>query len=246
VPPWGANAKTLGVALLTKPPDQEEVARRMMEMMAPPPDGTMSDEERAKWESLLERAREGKALPGGAALDPSARSPVGQPAPDFTIMDVRTGKEVSLRDLKTGRPLVLVFGSWGCNVFCTQFDKVAVLEKDYRGKADFVYIQIADAPHPLPQAVADALAAAGISNETAANRRERAALSAEAMGLRLRHLLDTQAGDAGKKYRAWPQRLYIVSGDEVVHDTGPGLMTAGGGWRFDRIRDVLDATLAAK
>lgn len=69
------------------------------------------------------------ALPMPTSLSPAIRTKmqraaswderrdVGSEAPDFTLMDA-AGRSVSLSSFRGKRPVVLVFGSFGCNLFC--------------------------------------------------------------------------------------------------------------------------------
>src|SRR5262245_51796819 len=80
---------------------------------------------------------------------PTPALAVGQPAPDVTL-PVLTGEgQVSLMALR-GRPVVLVFGSFTCDVFCRQFGQVRELADAYRDQVAFVFVYVTDAGHPPP------------------------------------------------------------------------------------------------
>ncbi len=170
--------------------------------------------------------------------------PVGQAPPDFALPDVRTGKTVRLSEVAGGRPLVLIFGSWGCDIFCGQLGRLVELHADYGVRADVLFVQVADAPHPYPEGLTGAYAAAGMSEETAGNRLRRAALAAEVMRWPVRHLLDDEGHSACYPYKAFPQRLYIIHGGKVAYDSGPGLFGPVKGWDMEAVRARLDDLLS--
>src|SRR5262249_29057438 len=70
----------------------------------------------------------------------------GDDAADFTLPDVQTGKPVHLKDLLK-RPLVLVFGSYDCTVFCAEANKVEELFQAYKDRMDFLFVQVAAPGH---------------------------------------------------------------------------------------------------
>src|SRR5438067_689550 len=47
---------------------------------------------------------------------------VGAPAPDFTLLTVRGGREIRLSDFRGRSPVVLAFGSFSCDTFCGRID----------------------------------------------------------------------------------------------------------------------------
>src|SRR5262245_54422294 len=75
----------------------------------------------------------------------------GTTAPTFDLVDVRTGEQASLEGHRGRRPVVLLLGSFGCNVFSGQLSGLRRLHEAYRERAAFVFIAIKDAGHPRPE-----------------------------------------------------------------------------------------------
>jgi hypothetical protein len=168
----------------------------------------------------------------GGALAHTLRP--GTPAPDFTLADIRTGGPVRLASLR-GRPVVLVFGSFGCDVLCSQLGRLRELYREYGRRVQFLFVYVTEAPHEggLPDARGD--------------RARRAALvraAWEGRGLPFPCLLDGPDCEAEEAYRAWPLRLVLVGADgRVLADLGRGLPA---GWDLRQARDKLKRVLAPR
>ncbi|MBY0230997.1 MAG: redoxin domain-containing protein, partial [Gemmataceae bacterium] len=175
-----------------------------------------------------EAVRSREAMDFFESMGPAPKA--GSDAPDFDLPDPRTGEKVRLAGLGQGRPVVLVFGSWGCDVFCRQFPAVAALHEEFGSQAEFVFVQVAEAPHALPARLGKRLEEAGMAEETPENRDRRAVLSAEAMGLPFRLVLDGEDRAVCKRYAAFPQRLVVIHGGKVAHDAGVGWTGMPSSW----------------
>src|SRR5205814_124293 len=103
-----------------------------------------------------------------------------------------------------------------------------------------------DAQHSLPGQVRAAYASVGMQEETPGNRRARAILAADAMRSPFRQLLDTPEGAACWKYKAFPERLFIIVDGRVVHDAGQGIFGWARGWAIPAIHLMLDGLLAKR
>jgi hypothetical protein len=179
------------------------------------------------------------APPFGGA--PALREPTlaaGEAAPPLRAVDFRTGAAVRLEDYR-GRPTVLVFGSFGCDVFCHQLDAVVRLHDAYQGRAAFVLVYVTEAPHALPEL--GALAVGGPTTGPAeAVRRQRIAKGLEVFHVPFPCALD-EDGQTELAYRAFPQRLVLLGADgRVVYDTGGGT----GQWNLGEVRGKLRAALS--
>src|SRR5262249_47577669 len=129
--------------------------------------------------------------------------------------------------------------------FCGQLGCLFALHRDYCDRVNFLFVQIADAGHVLPEKVRSRYFEAGLESETADNRLPRARLAAEVMGAPFRCLLDNPGGDVCRRYSAFPQRLVVICGDRLRFDAGAGVLRPGeGGWDFAAIRARLDRLLA--
>jgi hypothetical protein len=148
--------------------------------------------------------------------------PPGREPPDFTLPDT-SGKAVTLSSFRGKRPVVLVFGSFGCNLFCDSLGWLCRLRDASRGRAEFLFVYVSEAPHnstPLPKA------ARPIPSPTGEDARlQRVRWYEEEGGGDLRWLLDGADERVEELYGAWPRRLVIVGIDgRVVFDAGHGLM----------------------
>jgi hypothetical protein len=145
----------------------------------------------------------------------------GVEAPDFTLPD-SSGKFVTLSSFRGKRPVVLVFGSFGCNLFCDSLRGLRRLCEACDGRAEFLFVYISEAPHgstPLPRAKRPMPPSTG---EDARMRRVR--WYEEEVGGGLCWLLDGADERVEELYGAWPRRLVIVGTDgRVAFDAGHGL-----------------------
>jgi hypothetical protein len=71
----------------------------------------------------------------------------GNPAPDFPLVPLDGGTVGCLRDLRGKTPVVLLFGSFGCNVFCQNLSRFTQLARDYRDRAAFYFVYCPEGPH---------------------------------------------------------------------------------------------------
>jgi hypothetical protein len=143
---------------------------------------------------------------------------------------------VSLADFR-GRPVVLVFGSFTCDVFCRQFGRVRELADAYRDQVAFVFVYVNDAGHPPPSQGP----LSRYARQTAEPERRR----------QIRELLDEVGwsdpcafgvgSPAQSAYHAFPQRLVIIDeGGQIAFDAGGGLPN---GWDWSAVKARLEAVL---
>jgi hypothetical protein len=155
------------------------------------------------------------------------KMPVGTQAPDFALLRVTDQTTFHLADLWAKKPAVLLFGSFSCNVFCSQFNRLTRLFDNYKDRAQFVFIYISETPHadPLPPPS---------EPEDSLGRIRRG----------LRHfklpfmcLLDRPDAPAQQAYSVFSQGLIIVDqSGRVAFDAGAGLPT---GWNLDEAEAFL-------
>jgi len=74
---------------------------------------------------------------------------VGSAAPDFTLPNALDRHPVHLAEYRGKRPVVLLFGSFGCDVFCNQLARVNKLYQAYKDRAEFLFVYITEAPHTV-------------------------------------------------------------------------------------------------
>jgi hypothetical protein len=163
----------------------------------------------------------------------------GEPAPPLDLVDVDTGARVSLAAHRGRRPVVLVMGSFGCNVFSAQVDEVVELYDKFGDRAAFYIVAISDAGHPLPEmALPDAarvLLAANDRDQRVAYARK----GRELYEIPFPCLLD-EYGEAERAYDAFPQRLLIIGIDgNIAFDAGWGADGGPSAWDFEKMERTL-------
>lgn len=65
---------------------------------------------------------------------------VGDNAPDFKLYSRTRKSEIGLKELIAKKPVVLIFGSWGCDVFRETHGGLIALYSEYRDLVDFVMV----------------------------------------------------------------------------------------------------------
>jgi peroxiredoxin len=159
----------------------------------------------------------------------SRKFEAGTLAPDFRVPDTRDGHEVRLVDFRGRKPVVLVFGSFSCDVFCNQIDEVERLYRQYKNRAEFLFVHVDDAYHTIPglqPAMADL-------PPTRANRAERTRRATAFLGLTFPTFIDRADGRIESAYDAWPKRMVLVDTDgRVALDAGRGFPD---GWDLGKV-----------
>ncbi len=179
-------------------------------------------------------------VPDIARWRPTLLAP-GTGAPPFSLVEVRTGGRVSLDDCR-GRPVVLLLGSFGCNVFCGQLGELLRLHDTCKDRADFFFVAIRDAGHPGPKTSP----LAGDPDLGATTPAARLRLIRKGLGfykVPFPTLLD-EDGQVERAYDAYPQRLVIVGADGlVVFDGGWGSTGGPSDWDLEEVEKHLRAAL---
>jgi peroxiredoxin len=164
-------------------------------------------------------ARHGEQV-GNQANWLSRKLKVGTLAAAITLPENRDGHEVRLADFRGRKPVVLMFGSFSCDVFCDQVDQLERLYRNYKDRAEFLFIHVSDAYHNVP-ALQHALE--GLRPATK-NRAERTRRAVNYLGLTFPSLIDTADGASEIAYDAWPKRLVIIdTKGQIAFDAGRGL-----------------------
>jgi hypothetical protein len=162
--------------------------------------------------------------------------PKGTAAPDFELPDVRDGRVVRLSGLR-GRPVVLVFGSFGCNLLCDQAAELARLHSRCKDRAQFLFVYVVEAPHDNPDLPPPW--GGGVAADPEEAQKERIRKGFAHYGLTMPCLEDSKK-EAVEAYGAWPRRLVLVDASgRIACDAGPGLM-GNAGWDLDAFGKMLD------
>jgi hypothetical protein len=150
----------------------------------------------------------------------AATAPLDTPAPDFTLPRLDTGKPLHLADLFHRRPVVLIFGSFGCGYFCGRLDQVRKLQEKYGGQVDFLFVYINN-QHPEPAPLQAVLADPAMPPDAPVNRLARIRAGMRYFGLSLTCVVDRDDDRVQQAYHAFPARLVIVDrAGKVAFDSG--------------------------
>ena len=90
-----------------------------------------------------------------AQANSRTRRAAGSEAPDFTLPDA-AGRRVTLSSFRGKRPVVLVFGSFGCDLYCNQLAPLRRMYEAFQGRIEFLFVYTSEVPHgstPLPRAL---------------------------------------------------------------------------------------------
>jgi hypothetical protein len=157
------------------------------------------------------------AFPPGPSLN--------DPAPDFTLKQLDTGKDVTLSQVIGPKPIVLVFGDFTCGPFRGQAGNIAKLGKKYGDRATFLMVYVRE-PHPLDGWRMGHNDAAGVAVRQPRNFEERLNV-ARACNARLDlgfpMLVDTMDDAVNNAYSGVPSRLYLIDrAGKVAFKNGRG------------------------
>lgn len=145
----------------------------------------------------------------------------GSKAPPFTLEDLQTGEKLRLRDLHQDRPVVLLFGSIGCDVMRDGFPEVLKAYESHRNEFQFVLIYIREA-HSLD--VEDAAHEARVPDPKSFLERRLAATTCRVqINVPFPILIDTLDDRTATRWAAWPVRVFVVDTEGIVVYSGrPG------------------------
>jgi len=151
---------------------------------------------------------------------------VGTQVPDFALPSVQDEHLVRLSTFQ-GRPLVVVFGSLSCDLFCNRLEGLENLRQAYAKRAAFLWVYIKEAGHPVP-GFEFVLREAAPGKPGAIERHRQAIRRALARRtIAFPCVLDQDDGTVERQFAAWPLRLLVLDGNRRVavdlgHGFGPG------------------------
>jgi hypothetical protein len=170
------------------------------------------------------------------AFDPTRLT--GRQAPDFTLPSIDDGKPVNLRSPRS-KPLVLVFGSYDCSVFCHEAHRVEELHQRYKDRAQFLFVQIKAADHaarPLEEDIE-------LAGAWDTHRLARARGVIRALGLTMPSVVDNEDNATRNAYDANPKRMFLVNSYGIIEaDSARGMPD---GWRVNAFEEELKKHLPA-
>jgi hypothetical protein len=160
----------------------------------------------------------------------------GRRAIDFSLPSVTHDGVIRLRELR-GQIVVLIFGSFSCDVFCKRATELEQLYQEYKDRSAFLFVQIQEAEHDIPALDA---ALKDVPRKTA-DRRQRARRGMEELHLTIPAVTDNPNRAIEYAYGAFPEYIVILDRKgRRAADIGCGLPS---GWDFDEIRSVLNKLL---
>ena len=137
---------------------------------------------------------------------------VGEQAPEFSAVQMRSGQATTLAQLRKHGPVLLVFGSYTCPNFRGAAETLNRLYAEYKGRIPFYLIYIREA-HPIGKWQSTRNEREGIALPAATTMDEQhdhAALCLRKLHIAYPTLLDGMNGSAGKAYSAWPSKAFLV------------------------------------
>jgi hypothetical protein len=147
----------------------------------------------------------------------SARN--GGAAPSLELPDVESGKRINLAQFR-GRPVVLLFGSFTCDLFCAQARDLERLHQKFKDRAAFLFVYGAEPGHDIPELKS---VFAGV-DPGPSGRGERARLGRKALGMTMPTVLDSDDFATTLAYEAAPRRLVCVDKEgHIAFDAGRGV-----------------------
>jgi hypothetical protein len=182
---------------------------------------------------LYQQALEQRARPESSGWT----LPLGEPAANFRLPAVEGDQEVSLAD-HAGKPVVLFFGSFTCDVFCSRLARIERLYADARDKAAFLFVNVREAGHRSAglEFLLDDIDARFSIDKRRANVRRAIRLK----GFSIPALLDTPQANVERLYEAFPLRCVVVdAAGDLAMDLGPALGTSES-WDMDKVQSWLE------
>lgn len=146
---------------------------------------------------------------------------VGEIAAPFSVVDLETGDTVTLEQIRSGKPVVLVFGSYGCNVLREGMEQLEKLHREFGDRFAFAMIYIREA-HSF-----DGFRPEAARAEDPRTMKERLALAEKyRAGIEVPFPIYVDSIDdrAATSWGAWPVRIFVLGADGKVlyrADTGP-------------------------
>ena len=167
-----------------------------------------------KPEAVKQRQIAAKLL---ASVKPSndAGPKPGESAPEFSLPRLGSGSAVSLAQFRSGKPAVLLFGSYTCPNFREQANAVNALADKYRSAVPFllVYIREAHTGDTWQSTINQRQGIDWQPAKTMAEMQAHASSCVRKLKMNFPAVVDSVDGQVESKYSAWPSRLYVVGRD---------------------------------
>lgn len=139
-------------------------------------------------------------------------------APDFTLPDSVTGKEIRLSAFRGRSPVVLVFGSYTCPNFRSSAEALKDLQHRFGKQVPFLLVYIREA-HSTEQWQSTRNERQDVVLRAAANmeeKKEHALMCTRKLHLPFPAVVDSMSGAVETAYGAWPSRAFVIGKDGRV------------------------------
>jgi hypothetical protein len=150
---------------------------------------------------------------------------LNEQAPRFTLKTVDGKASVDLEKLIGPKPVVLVFGSFTCGRFRSQYAGVEELKQRYDGQAVFLAVYVREA-HPTDGWRMLSNDEAGISLKQPCNEGERVAVArrcCSTLKMSMPMVVDEVDDRVGHAYSGMPNRLYLIDRKgRIAYKSGRG------------------------
>jgi tetratricopeptide (TPR) repeat protein len=173
-------------------------------------------------EAVRERSTANRLHQSSTAQNPLAGPKRNELAPDFTLPDVATGKNVSLSDFRGKCPVVLIFGSYTCPNFRSSADALKAIYAKYAAQARFLLVYIREA-HAIGDWQSTRNERDGVVLPPAqglAEKQNHAAMCTRTLHLPFQALLDGLDNKVESAFAAWPSRAFVIGTDgRILYST---------------------------
>src|SRR5262245_43750032 len=135
--------------------------------------------------------------------------PAGGPAPDLWLPNLRRPGQIHLAELWRQKPLVLLFGSFSCDVFDEQIKPMQALYETYQDQVEFLMVCVREAGHENVSA-RFLYEQTDLENETIDQREQRSCRAADYLHFTIPMASDREDRKAELAYQAFPTRIVVV------------------------------------
>jgi hypothetical protein len=128
-----------------------------------------------------------------------------------------TQKSISLKELYAKKPVILIFGSVTCPPFRGQLEGIDEVYRDFRDRAEFLFVYIREAhPDSVLSLVDETMAPRLVKVPQQSSldvRAQAAAACGRTLKLSMPIAVDSMDNTVGRAYAGWPNRMVVVGVD---------------------------------
>ncbi len=156
----------------------------------------------------------GSTAPPMTAAWADHKLPLGAPAPDFALKTFPGGEEIRLSSLRDHTPVVLVFGSFSCDLMCRNLRGLIDMYRSYKDRARFYLVYVKEGDHAPP------------FTRPGGGRERLIRKGLEFFDVPFPCLVAPENSQVEKDYDTYPQRLILVDREgRIAFDAGRGVKT---------------------